>query len=224
MAPRIPFLHTAHSFFSWSDSPTTRTSVAHPLPSKRTGKELLEYSPASAFTVMSQFRQPTTVPGGRLERVHEDFERCYRAVQSKDARFDGWFVTAVSTTRIYCRPSCPARSPLARNVVFYPTAAATVSSLPTTPAALVAHSRSWQPFMAAGWFQDSSRPPSPPTASSGSRGAPMQSSICGPPRTTRSTTGRPTADQRRNHHVPDQPYPLSEHQQPHRPAHLGRPG
>jgi len=56
--------------------------------------------------------------------VHEDFERCYRAVQSKDARFDGWFVTAVLTTRIYCRPSCPVRPPFARNVRFYPTAAA----------------------------------------------------------------------------------------------------
>ena len=56
--------------------------------------------------------------------VHEDFECCYRAVQSKDARFDGWFVTAVLTTRIYCRPSCPVRPPFARNVRFYPTAAA----------------------------------------------------------------------------------------------------
>ena len=56
--------------------------------------------------------------------MHEDFDRCYRAVQSKDARFDGWFVTAVLTTRIYCRPSCPARPPFARNVRFYPTAAA----------------------------------------------------------------------------------------------------
>jgi AraC family transcriptional regulator, regulatory protein of adaptative response / DNA-3-methyladenine glycosylase II len=56
--------------------------------------------------------------------VHEDFDRCYRAVQSKDARFDGWFVTAVLTTRIYCRPSCPVRPPFARNVRFYPTAAA----------------------------------------------------------------------------------------------------
>lgn len=56
--------------------------------------------------------------------VHEDFERCYRAVQSKDARFDGWFVTAVLTTRIYCRPSCPVRPPFASNVVFLPTAAA----------------------------------------------------------------------------------------------------
>src|SRR4029077_6934852 len=56
--------------------------------------------------------------------MHEDFDRCYRAVQSKDARFDGWFVTAVLTTKIYCRPSCPARSPFTRNVRFYPTAAA----------------------------------------------------------------------------------------------------
>jgi len=56
--------------------------------------------------------------------VHDDFERCYRAVQSKDARFDGWFVTAVLTTRIYCRPSCPVRPPFARNIRFYPTAAA----------------------------------------------------------------------------------------------------
>jgi AraC family transcriptional regulator of adaptative response / DNA-3-methyladenine glycosylase II len=56
--------------------------------------------------------------------VHEDFERCYRAVQSKDSRFDGWFVTAVLTTKIYCRPSCPVRPPFARNVRFLPTAAA----------------------------------------------------------------------------------------------------
>ncbi|BDB43812.1 hypothetical protein IWGMT90018_42580 [Mycobacterium kiyosense] len=56
--------------------------------------------------------------------MHEDFERCYRAVQAKDARFDGWFVIAVLTTRIYCRPSCPVRPPLARNVRFLPTAAA----------------------------------------------------------------------------------------------------
>lgn len=56
--------------------------------------------------------------------MHDDFECCYRAVQSKDARFDGWFVTAVLTTGIYCRPSCPVRPPFARNVRFYPTAAA----------------------------------------------------------------------------------------------------
>lgn len=54
----------------------------------------------------------------------EDFERCYRAVQSKDSRFDGWFFTAVTSTRIYCRPSCPAMTPKPSNVRFYPTSAA----------------------------------------------------------------------------------------------------
>ncbi|MGY1804359.1 AlkA N-terminal domain-containing protein [Blastococcus sp. SYSU D00922] len=53
-----------------------------------------------------------------------DAERCYRAVAGRDARFDGWFFTAVHTTGIYCRPSCPARTPLARNVSFFSTAAA----------------------------------------------------------------------------------------------------
>ncbi|EHB44386.1 DNA repair protein and transcriptional regulator, AraC family [Mycolicibacterium rhodesiae JS60] len=56
--------------------------------------------------------------------MHDDFDHCYRAVQSRDARFDGWFVTAVKTTGIYCRPSCPVRLPLARNVCFYPSSAA----------------------------------------------------------------------------------------------------
>lgn len=45
-------------------------------------------------------------------------------MQSKDPRFDGWFFTAVVTTGIYCRPSCPVRPPRARNMRFYPTAAA----------------------------------------------------------------------------------------------------
>ena len=56
--------------------------------------------------------------------VHEDPDRCYLAVQSRDPRFDGWFVTAVTSTGIYCRPSCPARTPHRRNVRFLPTAAA----------------------------------------------------------------------------------------------------
>jgi AraC family transcriptional regulator, regulatory protein of adaptative response / DNA-3-methyladenine glycosylase II len=56
--------------------------------------------------------------------MHEDTERCVRAVRSKDARFDGWFFTAVLTTRIYCRPSCPAVTPKPENMVFYPSAAA----------------------------------------------------------------------------------------------------
>src|SRR3954447_9071193 len=56
--------------------------------------------------------------------MYEDHERCVRAVQSKDARFDGWFFTAVLTTRIYCRPSCPVVPPKVENMRFYPSAAA----------------------------------------------------------------------------------------------------
>ncbi|MBS1836463.1 MAG: DNA-3-methyladenine glycosylase 2 family protein [Actinobacteria bacterium] len=56
--------------------------------------------------------------------MHLDGERCYRAVRSKDERFDGWFIGAVTSTGIYCRPSCPVRTPLRRNMRFFPTAAA----------------------------------------------------------------------------------------------------
>jgi AraC family transcriptional regulator, regulatory protein of adaptative response / DNA-3-methyladenine glycosylase II len=53
-----------------------------------------------------------------------DDEQCYRAAQSRDSRFDGCFITAVKTTGIYCRPSCPAVTPKRRNVEFFVTAAA----------------------------------------------------------------------------------------------------
>jgi AraC family transcriptional regulator of adaptative response / DNA-3-methyladenine glycosylase II len=56
--------------------------------------------------------------------VLDDFDSRYRAVRARDARFDGWFFTAVTSTRIYCRPSCPALMPKRENVRFYPTAAA----------------------------------------------------------------------------------------------------
>ena len=61
---------------------------------------------------------PSTSP------MHLDLESCYRAVKSRDRRFDGVFYTAVRTTGIYCRPSCPARTPAFHNVTFHPTAAA----------------------------------------------------------------------------------------------------
>ncbi len=53
----------------------------------------------------------------------EDDQR-YQAAASKDARFDGVFFIAVTSTGIYCRPSCPAITPMRANVRFYPTAAA----------------------------------------------------------------------------------------------------
>jgi AraC family transcriptional regulator of adaptative response / DNA-3-methyladenine glycosylase II len=56
--------------------------------------------------------------------VIEDFERCYQAALSRDPRFDGWFFGAVTSTGIYCRPSCPAVTPKRENMRFYPSAAA----------------------------------------------------------------------------------------------------
>lgn len=53
-----------------------------------------------------------------------DHDHCYSIVQNADRRFDGWFVTAVRTTGIYCRPSCPAITPKQTNVEFHHTAAA----------------------------------------------------------------------------------------------------
>ncbi|MCC5949623.1 MAG: DNA-3-methyladenine glycosylase 2 family protein [Nitriliruptoraceae bacterium] len=52
-----------------------------------------------------------------------DHERCLRAVRARDARFDGFFFTAVRSTGIYCRPSCPAMTPKPSNVEFHPSAA-----------------------------------------------------------------------------------------------------
>ena len=52
------------------------------------------------------------------------FDERYRAIDARDIRFDGQFVTAVHSTGIYCRPSCPARTPKRENVSFYPTSAA----------------------------------------------------------------------------------------------------
>jgi AraC family transcriptional regulator of adaptative response / DNA-3-methyladenine glycosylase II len=59
-----------------------------------------------------------------LAAVHEDFDACYRAIVSRDARFDGRFFTAVTSTGIYCRPVCPARTPQRANVRFYASAPA----------------------------------------------------------------------------------------------------
>lgn len=53
-----------------------------------------------------------------------DFDTCYLAVSARDPRFDGRFYTAVTSTGIYCRPICPARTPARENVRFFRHAAA----------------------------------------------------------------------------------------------------
>ena len=72
-----------------------------------------------------------------------DSDQCYRALVAHDARFDGRFFVGVGTTGIYCRPVCTARTPLARNCRFFPSAAAAEAEgfrpVPALPA------RSWRP-------------------------------------------------------------------------------
>src|ERR1700677_5350779 len=53
-----------------------------------------------------------------------DSDRFWIAVEAEDPRFDGWVFCGVKTTGIYCRPSCPARTPKRENVRFFATAAA----------------------------------------------------------------------------------------------------
>jgi len=53
-----------------------------------------------------------------------DDDACYRALSTRDARFDGRLFVGVKTTGVYCRPVCPARTPKRENVTFYPSAAA----------------------------------------------------------------------------------------------------
>jgi AraC family transcriptional regulator, regulatory protein of adaptative response / DNA-3-methyladenine glycosylase II len=65
---------------------------------------------------------------GVTAALDTDFEVRYRVLGSRDRRFDGRFYVAVTSTGIYCRPSCPAIIPKRENVRFYPTAAAAQSA------------------------------------------------------------------------------------------------
>ena len=71
-------------------------------------------------------RKPRDLLGAspHLVGMDMDFEACRRAFLTRDPRFDGRIFGAVRTTGIYCRPVCPARTPKAENMTFYPTAAA----------------------------------------------------------------------------------------------------
>ncbi len=80
---------------------------------------------------MADFRQKPIIAPCQSGRVSTspttpdlDFDTLYRALSARDRRFDGQFFVTVHTTGIYCRPSCPARTPLPANVSFVRTAAA----------------------------------------------------------------------------------------------------
>ncbi|MBX3098028.1 MAG: DNA-3-methyladenine glycosylase 2 family protein [Salinibacterium sp.] len=75
----------------------------------------------------SDVRFPLARVGGACDAgvvTDAQFAERYRALSSRDSRFDGQFIAGVHTTGIYCRPSCPAMTPREKNVSFYRTAAA----------------------------------------------------------------------------------------------------
>jgi AraC family transcriptional regulator, regulatory protein of adaptative response / DNA-3-methyladenine glycosylase II len=67
---------------------------------------------------------PALLDVAQLDPASLDPEVCYRALQTRDARFDGRFFTAVTSTGIYCRPICPARTPMRKHCRFFMSAAA----------------------------------------------------------------------------------------------------
>jgi AraC family transcriptional regulator, regulatory protein of adaptative response / DNA-3-methyladenine glycosylase II len=80
------------------------------------------FRPLFAFEV----RNPRDNCGGIIndECMDMDDDACYRAIETRDPRFDGRLFVAVTTTGIYCRPICPAPTPKLENVRFFHTAAA----------------------------------------------------------------------------------------------------
>src|SRR4030081_2197375 len=75
---------------------------------------------------MNDVRKPRDKLAAMDDASMMDMDRnaCYRAIATRDPRFDGRLFVGVKTTGIYCRPICPARTPKFENVSFYPSAAA----------------------------------------------------------------------------------------------------
>jgi AraC family transcriptional regulator of adaptative response / DNA-3-methyladenine glycosylase II len=73
---------------------------------------------------MSDSRETEPATCAILRPMLIDADRFWQALEARDPRFDGWVFTGVKTTGIYCRPSCPARTPQRQNVRFFASAAA----------------------------------------------------------------------------------------------------
>jgi AraC family transcriptional regulator of adaptative response / DNA-3-methyladenine glycosylase II len=101
---------------------TTATQTTRP-PATAATQTTRPPATAAAQTAGPRATEPSTLDLPTSPQA-EDFDARYRVLGSRDHRFDGCFFVAVTSTGIYCRPSCPAIVPKRRNVRFYPTAAA----------------------------------------------------------------------------------------------------
>jgi AraC family transcriptional regulator of adaptative response / DNA-3-methyladenine glycosylase II len=72
---------------------------------------------------MSENGETVVASASKLRTMDMQPEHCYRALTARDARFDGLFFVGVSTTGIYCRPVCPARTPRSERCHFFSHAA-----------------------------------------------------------------------------------------------------
>src|SRR5689334_22216024 len=97
-----------------------RTSGTWPPPARGWMSDSRQFRSARAG-IVEGVSQNSTITGGVAAL---DDERRYQAAVSKDPRFDGVFFIAVTSTGIYCRPSCPAITPKRANMRFYRSAAA----------------------------------------------------------------------------------------------------
>ena len=105
----------------------TAIAAADPPPVFAFGSATLPTRGREKSTAMSENRETERWPGricSPMDTTDLDQEACYRAVVTRDARFDGRFFGCVKTTGIYCRPVCPARTPRRENMAFVATAAA----------------------------------------------------------------------------------------------------
>jgi AraC family transcriptional regulator of adaptative response / DNA-3-methyladenine glycosylase II len=101
-----------------------RDRTAWPAPGNRETGRPARRRVAACLRPLVRFPPDNDTAACHAGAVLEDPDRCYEAARSKDSRFDGWFICAVTSTGIYCRPSCPARTARREHMRFYPTAAA----------------------------------------------------------------------------------------------------
>ena len=106
----------------------------------RTRRKSSKYRPRPKTTHFTRVRKPLVSLLLECENHPMELpsrEACYRALQSRDSRFDGLLFVGITSTRIYCRPICPARTAKYEHCIFFGSAAAaqdagfpSLSSLP----------------------------------------------------------------------------------------------
>ena len=111
-------------------------------------------------------RAADTRQAGNLPGEKDIRQLFYRAIEQRDGSYDGLFYTGVLTTGIYCKPSCPARTPKLENIRFFPTPAAAEKAglracLRCKPSAPLAGAGSWKKVRAmCALFEEAEETPS----------------------------------------------------------------